>query len=49
MSNFFGIFFLTSYLGLIIFCAIRIFLKIRKSIQKQELKKSFKIIKGGKK
>ena len=49
MSNFFGILFIASWLGLIIVCAIRIFLKIRRAIQKQELKKSFKLIKGGKK
>lgn len=49
MSDFFWIFFIASWLGLIIVCAIRIFLKIRKAIRKQQLKKSFKLIKGGKK
>jgi hypothetical protein len=49
MGDFVLIFFLASWIGLVITCAIRVFLKIRKIVQKQQLKKSFKLIEGGKK
>ena len=49
MGDIFFTIFFTTYVGLIVLCAIRVFLKIRKIIQKQQLKKSFKLIEGGKK
>lgn len=49
MSDFVLIFFLASWIGLVITCAVKLFLKIKKNIERHQLKKSFKLIKGEKK
>jgi hypothetical protein len=48
MGEFFLIMFFVGWVGLVITCGIRIFYKIKKSVEKNNLKKSFKLIKGDK-
>jgi hypothetical protein len=48
MAEFFLILFFVGWVGLIVACGIRIFFKIKKSIHRNQLKKSLKLIKGDK-
>jgi hypothetical protein len=48
MIEFVFILFFLGWIGLVGICAVRIFSKIKKSVDKNHLKKSFKLIKGDK-